>query len=114
MVERKVINTCYLDWQVLQTLGLFNDAVWMLENIRRGCFMEMAHSTYIASTLEFFSSPEVKVSLYTDSDPGQITLCVANMEHTLTLQQLNQIFGFPKDGTRFSPHEYTSLNSSMR
>lgn len=70
---KKVVNIRYLDRQALQTLGLVDDIVWIFGNIGWQQFLEMMRSTYIPLTLEYFSSLEVKVSLYSDSDPGQIT-----------------------------------------
>ena len=33
LVKRKIVNTKYLDNQVLETLGLSDDIAWMLENV---------------------------------------------------------------------------------
>lgn len=69
-VERNIINTSYFDRQALQALRLFDEIIWMFRNIGWQCFLEMMHPTYIPLTLEFFSSLEVKVSLYIDNDPS--------------------------------------------
>lgn len=82
----------------------------MYEQIGWQRFMEMAQPTYIPLTLEFFNSFEVKVSNYNDNDSGQITFRLANIEHSMTLQQLNQIFDFPKHGSQFSPHQHKENN----
>lgn len=89
LVERKIINTHYEDSQAPTTLGLYDDIAWMYEQIRWQWFMQIVQPTYIPLTLEFFSSVYVKVNNYNDRDSGEITFRLANIEHSLTLQQLN-------------------------
>lgn len=53
LLERKITNTCYLDSQALTFMGLYNDVVWIFEQIGWQWFLQLAQPTYIPLTLVF-------------------------------------------------------------
>lgn len=106
MVKRKIMKTQFLGRLTLVTLGLFGDVGWMFENIGWQQILDITPLTYIPLKLEFFSSMKIKIHKYDERNKGEISFRLANIEHSLTLQQLNQIYGFSKNGERLKPSDY--------
>ena len=62
-------------------------------------------------TLEFLSPIEVHVLYGPNCDKGEITFCLLNEDHHMTLAQLNTIYGLPCGGDRrivreFKEHDF--------
>ena len=83
LVERKIVNTRYIDDSIIQTLGLFDDIHWMLDRVWWTQFANMKFPTYEKITSEFLSVIEanilygfewVKVKLLLDNSLRNITL----------------------------------------
>ena len=95
-----MLNTRYLHEQTLELLGLMGDIAWLYGRAEWDTFISQKYNTYIQLTLEFLSSLEAEVLRGHHAAEGHITFLLFNIEHVLTLAELNSIYHFPPGGTR--------------
>lgn len=103
LVKRKIVNTKYLDDQVLETLGLADDITWMLDNVGWSTFAHTRYPTLIGPTLEFLSSLNADILQGEGCEEGRITFRLFNNDHVLNLEEFNSIFSLPVGGDRRLP-----------
>lgn len=106
LVKKKVVNTRYLNNNVLKVLGFKDDVFWMLEQVGWIAFVNMKFPTYIRLTLEFLSLIEASVLYREGCDEGYISFHLFNTEHQLNLEQFNTIFDLPCGGKQRDPTEF--------
>lgn len=61
-------------------------------------------------TLEFVNSLKVKVNAYSEANLGHIQFQLVNCEFSMTLIEMNRVFGFSKDGLHRLPQSYHESN----
>lgn len=95
-----IVATKYLDLQMLDELGLKDDAKFMFENIGWSKFMKIDYPSYTRITLEFLSSLHTEILSGPNCEGGVIEFRMFNNSHKLNLAEFNTCFGFPINGCK--------------
>ncbi|KAL2930001.1 UDP-3-O-acylglucosamine N-acyltransferase [Bienertia sinuspersici] len=100
LLSRKIMSTKFFDGQALEALGCREQVTQLLSNLGWANFITYRDYTYKRLTLEFLATLETNS---TPSDPNDqfsnpnitMTFQMFNQQHSLTLDELNTIFGWP-------------------
>ena len=94
---RKMVPTRYLDFDVLEALGIQADVEWLANQLGWNDFIHLIEPTYKGLTLEFLSTFEAQLFTGSRKSEGLCTFRLGNVDRELDLETANGIFGFPSD-----------------
>ncbi|KAL2922285.1 Tail fiber protein S [Bienertia sinuspersici] len=109
----KIMSTKFFDGQALEALGCRQQVTQLLSNLGWANFITYRDYTYKRLTLEFLATVETNS---TPSDPNDqfsnpnitMTFQMFNQQHSLTLDELNTIFGWPTDA-KYGPMGFRAI-----
>lgn len=93
--NRHWTSTRFLDFEFIGAMGIQDDLEWMAEKVGWMDFLRLREPTYRGLTLEFLSTLEADILQGQYIFEGRCTFRLGNQDRELTLNEVNEIFGFP-------------------
>ena len=96
--ERRIRPTKFYNHDVAESLGVEADVRQLFDMSGKGSWLELHAQTYKRLTLEFLSS--FYIHRDTNKCPRYITFQLMNADHRMTIEELNQTFGWSTTGNK--------------
>ena len=91
LMSRSFAPMKYISASSLQRAGLLNEVNMYISRMGWEAFVMKQYPTYVVPTYEFLSSFEF------DENEALLNFKLGNLDHTIGLFELNDVFHFPKD-----------------
>ena len=108
--KRALIPNRYLDFGMLDTLGLRTDVEWLAERLGWSTFLKFREPTFTGLTLEFASTIEAQIFHGPACSAGLCKFQLDNVSRELTLAEISEIFGFPDVTDFYVPRGETQVD----
>ena len=93
--ERPWKATRFIDWGLMEQLGLTGELLKMAAPLQFQMFMNLQEPTYKGLTLEFLSTLKTQILEGPEAQEGMCTFYLGGWRRGMTLNDINSVFGFP-------------------
>ncbi|KAJ9131079.1 hypothetical protein P3X46_033784, partial [Hevea brasiliensis] len=109
--SRKISSTKYIDFSLLEQLGLQEEINGLLDSIGWTKFTQLQFSAYKDTTLEFLGSFKANLWPTDREDRGRIEFRLLGVDRVMNMDEFNAIFSFDSTGRQEIPRNYMLYNN---